>query len=124
MSEGEESNKSANIIDEIYENLRTLIVDRQITYGNILIITTQCMELVEKHKELSGLEKHKIVIEVVKKLVSETKLSEAEAQNINQIVENLVPVAINLIVAASRGKFALNLIKKIKKCKLFSCCRS
>lgn len=112
----------SNIISEIYDNLRTIVVDKKVTYGNILILTTQCMELVEKYVELSGLEKHKIVVEVVKRLVTETKLSEAELENINQVVENLVPVAINLIIAASKGKFALNLINKVKK-KSKLCCR-
>ena len=78
------------------------------TFG-LIDIVVKSMEDVEKYKNYSGNQKKKIVIDSVKKIITD----EAYEQ-----YGDFIPILIDFVVAISKNKYSINL-NKIKKC--FSC---
>ena len=105
------------IVNEIYNSAKKIITTRIIDPIDIISIGRFIMEIVEKYPELSGEEKKQVVIEVVTKIVNETTLGSQQMDTIiDTIITFALPIAIDEIIAASKGKYNLNKLPKCKKC--------
>ena len=109
-------------VKSIFNDTKTLFQGETFNAGTVITLAVRAMELVEKIPRLTGAEKKVIVIEVVKLMVDETDLSEEDNAKIDVIIDTTLPIAIDLIVAASRGMLNINGLKdKLKK--LCCCCK-
>lgn len=105
------------------ESLTKMVSDGFENYNldenNIVEYIIRIMSLVEQQKNLTGIEKKAVVIEILLRLVdSYDKLSEESKQKLKLIIRTIAPSIIESIIAASKGLIAVN--KKIeessKKC--------
>ncbi len=104
------------LVGQIYDEAKKLLVNGKVDPAGLLSLTAKIMELVERSPGLQGFEKKQVVIEVVKKLVDETDLSEEDNAKVDVIIETTLPMAIDVIVSASRGAFNLNNLRtKLRK---------
>ena len=109
-------------IRKVYEDAKLALNGQPLDSSTLLSLSITIMEIVEKLPNLTGPEKKRVVIEVVKLMVDETELSEEDNAKVDVIIETVLPIAIDLIVAASRGSFSLNSIRnKLKH--IFPCCK-
>lgn len=105
-------------IDNLIKDLSKIISDKKVTTANILSVITQLMVAAAKYPNLSGSQKKELVIYVTRKFIEDSKdLDENTKLELLTMFDTIIPTAIDLLVAASKSKFAF----KIKK-KLLSCC--
>jgi len=116
------SNILLNNLDELYKYIKS-IHENKITTLNIILITSELIQIVEKYKNLTGGQKKMLVINVIKKIINEQVSSEEEKIALNLIINNVVPQAIDGFVDAINGvvKFTKNIKPNFFK-KLFCCC--
>ena len=108
-------------VRSVFKDAKSLFQGETLNAGTIITLAVRAMELVEKLPQLSGSEKKGIVIEVVKLMVDETDLSDEDNAKIDVIIDTTLPIAIDLIVAASRGLVDINSLKtRLKK---LCCCK-
>lgn len=98
----------AVIIEDIYKRLRSMAIDRNITAGNVAIMASQIMELVEKYPELTGQEKQKIVIQLMKRMTEESELGEEQKRLVSSIIDIALPNIINVVIKATHGLLEIN----------------
>lgn len=105
------------------ESLTKMVSDGFENYNldenNIVEYIIRIMTIVEQQKNLTGIEKKAVVIEILLRLVdSYDKLSEESKQKLKLIIRTIAPSIIESIISASKGLIAVN--KKIeesaKKC--------
>lgn len=105
------------VVDGIYENVLGMVEAKDVKAANIISIAALTMKLVEQVPGLTGQQKKDIVIEVIKKLIDETPLSDEEVAAVNLVVDVTLPIVIDTIVSASRGELNLNEhLNSMKKC--------
>jgi len=110
------------IFDIIYTQIKKNITNKTIDAGEIILLGTLAMQLVDKYQDLTGPEKKLIVIEIVKKIIRDQVTDLNTEQILILVVDTVLPTVIDKIVDASRGKLDLNKID-FSKCKLFACCK-
>ena len=87
----------------------------EINGQNLMIIVKYAMEIIEV-TELKGVEQKEMAIKLVKKLVSDSNLSDNITSVLNEIIDSgALSVTIDLIVDATKGKININLKKKLKR---------
>jgi hypothetical protein len=120
-----ETNNSSNVLlnnlEELYKYIKT-IHENRITTLNIILITSELIQIVEKYKNLTGSQKKMLVINVLKKIINEQVTSEEEKLALNLIINNVVPQTIDGFVDAINGvvKFTKNIKPNFFK-KIFCC---
>jgi hypothetical protein len=107
-------------IESVFQEIKTLFQNETLDSSNLITLAVRAMELVEKIPNLTGSDKKKIVIQVVKLMVEETDLSKKDKNNLGLIIDTTLPITIDLVIAASRGFLDLNTFK-IKMKKLCKC---
>ncbi len=108
-------------VQRIYDAVKKIFVEKTITTSNVVVLAVQAMQIVEKIPDLTGGDKKNIVIKVVKLIVNEFELDDDSRATINLVIDTTLPVAIDMIVGASKGAFDLNTLK-VKLAKLRCCC--
>ena len=112
----------ADFIRKVYEDAKLALSGKPLDSSTLLSLSITIMEIVEKLPNLACSEKKRVVIEVIKLMVDDTELSPEDNAKVDVIIETVLPISIDLIVAASRGSFNLNGLKnKLKH--IFSCCK-
>ena len=87
----------------------------EINGQNLMIIVKYAMEIIEV-TELKGVEQKEMAIKLVKKLVTDSNLSDNITSVLNEIIDSgALSVTIDLIVDATKGKININLKKKLKR---------
>ena len=88
----------------------------------ILSITAQLAELVNKAPGLHGPEKAALVQRVLREILNSSvvrsKLTDAEVNTLNIIIDTVVPTTLTLLISAGRGEFDL---KKPRQTLLWCC---
>ena len=111
---------NTKIFEESYQRLLTTLDDK-ITFVNIVNVITRSTEIVDKYKNLSGIEKKMMVVKMVTLLIekheSEPKLKKALIDLLNTVGVSLI----DTIIYASKGKLLLN-VKFFRKLRNCCCC--
>lgn len=108
-------------VQQLYTTLLSLLDGEKLTSSNIMSITVQLMQFVEKYPHIKGPERKSIVLNVIKQLVIDTMdPSNQETKDIMSILDLTLPIFIDTIISVDRGE----LIIHSKQCfnSLFSCC--
>lgn len=89
--------------------------------NNVIDYVMRVMTLVEMNSKLSGFEKKTVVIEVINKLLDESKNLTPEAKNSLKLIVNVVvPNVIEAVVSATKGNTSINNVVGVeKKCCFF-----
>lgn len=106
------------IFQESYIKLLNTLGDK-ITFANIVNVITRSVEIVDKYKELTGLEKKLMVVKMVTTLIEKHEYDETLKKSLIDLLNTVGVTVIDTIVYASKGKLAINLKKCQKKC--FAC---
>ena len=116
-------------VDPVYENaytqLKEALADKALNLGEILTLAPLAMEIVEKTPNLSGEERKALALYLVRRVVNEELLKDADdaqKQMAEVVLGTPLEVAMELIIRASNGEYDLNkhlnkvqkLLKKIK----------
>lgn len=124
MGSLQDENIIVNIVESLYNHLKT-IYSNKITATNIVTITSEIIQITEKYKGLTGMQKKLIVINVIKKIVNSQIGDKEELGAINLIIDFTLPAIIDNLISAINGEFAFTAPnkEKSKQCiKNLFCC--
>lgn len=114
-------------INSIYNDVKNGIVKKSFEGSDILAILVNTMQLTEKYRDegekLSGRMKKTIVLQVISRVVADLPIEGEIKKKVEFFVDFLMPVTIDLIVAASKSQIAINVKKKFKE-KCLCCVKS
>lgn len=102
------------------KQLESLLTGKNLTSENILNITVNLMQLIQKYPGLSGTDRKRIVIKVLEYFVNHNVDDKQEKRDLELLIQLTVPSFIDTIVSVDKGELVVN----TKKCfsKLFKCC--
>jgi hypothetical protein len=105
----------SDLIERIYRSLIKLIGNEKITPLNVVIISTNLMQLVEGYPTLRGLDKKSLVIHILKRVVSDNIDGEIESSLI-LFIETFLPSVIDTIISVDRKELSVKIKKSFKSC--------
>lgn len=112
--------ETKNIQEAMLELLSKELIEKLYIKGidfntnTIVSVVGVAMEIVELHN-LDGSSKKKFVINLIKKLNNELMKDEKQ-ELLNQLIDNgIIESSIDIIIATSKGKLTLNVIKEESK---------
>lgn len=125
------------VVESLLDKLVTIIKNRQYSAQDIVvnlsILTGMVMTIIEQYPDFSGIEKKNIVMQVLRRLISEElpKIVDVpeNVKNMLNVGLNTLPETIDILVAVGRGKFDINpengqrIINLIIKCIMPFCMR-
>lgn len=131
VSNDQEKKKNTSKEDVIHETIQSLVQKMselvkteqiQATHDFLIVLLPKLMPLVENVPELIGADKKKIVLSVLDALVKTLD----EPQSHVFLLQYVIPSMIDLVVLASKGGVAINVLKEHASCfdsvlKCFSC---
>ena len=120
----------SHYVDLVYQAARTNIFDirnGEINAGNVILLATQLMVMVEDYPELTGGQKKHVVLEVLRRTVDDSTMDPNDKFAVKAVINTVVPPAIDQIIRASRGDLDLNKVRSCfsslwKKIKDNCCC--
>ena len=118
-----EVSEFARLVADLTESLKQGFDNFEIDENNIIDYIVRVMAIVEKQKQLSGIEKKAVVIEILLRLVdSLNRLNDESKMRVKTLVKTLAPSVIDTIVSATKGALSVN--KKVEEAtkKCFSKC--
>ena len=115
-------NDLLDALNQLYNYIKSIHGDK-ITPLNIILISTELIQIVEKYKSFTGTQKKMLVINTVKKIVNEQSNTPDEKNALYTVIDSTLPHVIDGFVSAINGmmKFTKD-IKKSKLGKLLSIC--
>mgnify|MGYP003340223546 CR=1 FL=1 len=123
LDNGTSTNTLLNNMNELYQYIKN-VHQNKITPTNIVMISSELIQIVEKYNTLTGSQKKMLVINVIKKIVNEESNTDEEKVALNVIIDSTLPHMIDGFVDAINGmmKFAKD-VKKTNIFKKLMCCR-
>lgn len=118
-----EVSEFARLVSDLTESLKQGFDNFEIDENNIIDYIVRVMAIVEKQKQLSGIEKKAVAIEILLRLVDSLNRLNAESKmRVKMLVKTLAPSVIDTIVSATKGALSVN--KKVEEAtrKCFSKC--
>lgn len=118
-----EVSEFSKLISELTQSLKTGFENFEIDENNIIDHIVRVMVIVEKQKQLSGIEKKAVAIEILLRLVdSYNRINDSNKSRIKLLVKTLAPSVIDTIISATKGALSVN--KSIEEAtrKCFSKC--
>ena len=103
------------MIDELMDVVSAILEGKKISPNNVLPIITQTMTLAA-NLQISGPSKKDLVLYVIKKYVADSWEDHDAQDEILMVIDTVAPAAIDLLISASKSKFAFKIKKK------FCCC--
>jgi hypothetical protein len=100
----------SGIVDDVYDTVKTIIRQKDITVGNLISIGSVIMQVVEEYPTLVGYQKKQLVLRVAHRLVDDL-VSDETKQMINLAIDTTLDKSIDFIIKASRGE--IEIINKI-----------
>lgn len=114
------TNNKQHVFDESYLKLLDTLDDK-VTFSNMVNIITRSVEIVDKYKKLSGLEKKLMVVKMITTLIDKHESDETIKKALIDLLNTVGVSVIDTIIYATKGKLAINLTKCKKIVKYFKC---
>ena len=99
------------MVDDVYDVVKTIVKNRNVTMANIMSIGSVIMQVVEQYPQLVGYQKKQLVICVAHKVVDELSIDDATKVTIKAVIDSTLDKAIEFIIKASRGE--IEIVNKI-----------
>lgn len=109
-------------LDLIYNNIRQMIVTKEIDIKTIVILVPTVMVQVAGFVNLTGLQKKELVTQIISRLVQEFKPKNNDEQMIQLFIQKQLPFIIDVVYAAAQSKYVFKIVESGWK-KLLACCR-
>ena len=107
-----------NNIEKLYASLSIIMKNNKLNTTNILVITTNLMQIVEKYPKISGSQKKTLVVDVLKMFVG--KNTDGENKEIILLyINTFLPSVIDTLISVDKKEMKIKTRKLFKKC--FSC---
>ena len=104
-------------IDKLTKELSGILDGKEINAVNILPAVTIMMTVTAKYKHLNGVQKKELILYVLRSFITNnTDLDKNTIAEINFVIDKTVPIAIDLLVSASKSKFVFKLKKRLCSC--------
>ena len=107
--------------ESLYEHVKS-IHSEKVTPTNIVLIATELIQLVEKYKQLTGIQKRTLVINVIKKLVNSQIDTEEDKKAMNLIIDLTLPSVLDNLVNAINGNLKFDREKAKSFFRKYFCC--
>lgn len=119
-----QDNNLLDALNQLYNYIKS-IHGNKITPSNIILISTELIQIVEKYKSFTGTQKKMLITNTIKKVVNEQSNTPEEKNALNVVIDSTLPNVIDGFVSAINGmmKFTKD-NKKSKLGKLLSLCKS
>lgn len=109
-----EVSEFAKLVADLTQNLKSGFENFEIDENNIIDYIVRVMAIVEKQKQLSGIEKKAVAIEILLRLVdSYNRLNTESKLRVKLLVKTLAPSVIDTIISATKGALSVN--KKVEE---------
>lgn len=102
--------KMAEVINELTQTLENTVNTGDLDTKRLVQLIPDLMELVEKYPELKGRDKKRLVLEVLKKFVTNKVENEDQKARLLQLLDEVVPDMVDVVVDASKGKLNVNAV--------------
>lgn len=109
------------IFEKSYIELLEMLDDK-INFGNLVNVITRCVEIVDKYKQLTGVEKKMMVIKMITTLIDKHETDETTKRSLIDLLNSVGVSVIDTIIYAAKGKLAIDLKKWRKVLKMIKCC--
>jgi hypothetical protein len=94
-------------------------IDDKITFANLINIITKSIEVVDKYKDLNGMEKKDLVLKLVCSIIEHFEKDEEVKKSLIDLTNTIGHNLIDAIIFATKGKLAVNIKNKLSK---LNCC--
>jgi hypothetical protein len=108
-------------VESLYNHVKS-IHHEKITALNVIYITTELMQLVQKYKELTGTQKKLMVVNVIKKLINSQVDCPEDRLALTIIVDTTLPIVIDNLIDAMKGNLKFDKDKTVSFFKKYLCC--
>jgi hypothetical protein len=108
-------------LEHLYSYMKC-VHHEKITPTNVIVIATELMQIVEKYKGLTGLQKKMLILNVIKKIVNTQIDSDETRQVLITIIDFTLPIVIDNLVSAINGNVKFNKEKVQSFFKKYICC--
>jgi hypothetical protein len=105
-----------DVIQNLYEFIDSLGKNQQLSCKTISIFVLKLMQVVEKSKHLSGVEKKDCIIVVLDHYIDKNMENLENANELKMFVNLVVPNMIDVYIGLDKNKIKINMMKKVKKC--------
>jgi hypothetical protein len=111
--------------NELVDNINALSKYIKSTYGNritpanIVLIASELIQIAEKYKTFTGLQKKMLVVNTIKQCINEQNLDSDDKTALNIIVDFTLPSIVDGFVSAINGMYSFS--KKVKNSKFCGC---
>ena len=117
MDNSDFKKKSEYVKKNLNKVLHSIINKNGITNDNIMVITTNLMTAISKYENITGKDKKKIIIDLLKDTINNTVYDDGIKNLLQVIIDTIIPGSIDLIIDISKGKYDFDKIQKnTKKC--------
>ena len=108
----------------VYDELRGMITNKQVSLGSIINIVTLTMQLIQQFAGVKGGDKKLIVISVINRVVAEFPMSDSDRAAVQAIVATTLDQTIDFVVAVANGEIDLLGIVEdhVSRCKAMCGC--
>jgi hypothetical protein len=110
-----QDNDLIDTLNQLYNHIKS-IHGNKISPSNIILISTELIQIVEKYKSFTGTQKKMLVINTIKKIINEQVNTPDEKIALNVVIDSTLPHVIDGLINAING--ALKFTKDVKKSKL------
>jgi hypothetical protein len=101
-------------IDRFTKDLIEIIDGREITLENIMFIIPQYMTVAAKYVNLTGANKKKLIIHVLKTFIRNSQnINPEKKKDILMMFDFTIPITIDMLVSASKSEFVFKHKKNI-----------
>ena len=109
-------------IEQLVEYIKSTLGDNKITATNIIIITTNLMHIVEQYKDLTGSQKKMLILDTLKKVITQNVNDPQERISLMIIVDMTLPHVLDTLVTAINGGLKFEKDSVFLKFKNLFCC--
>ena len=92
-------------VNKLYESLSRIIGDGKVTAENVVNITINLMQLVEKYTGLEGSQKKALVMHVLSKFIRDN----SDNKNLHMVVDTIIPPLIDSVIDLDKKKVSIQI---------------
>lgn len=106
-------------IDKLYTEIMSVIEKNKIEITDIVGITINMMQIVDKYKNINGVQKKNLILYILGKLIDDKIDDEQLVNNLKLIVNMTMPFVIDTFISIDKRQLV---IKMKKRCSKYICC--
>ena len=106
-------------IDKLYIEIMNVIEKNNIEITDIVGVTINMMKIVDKYKNINGVQKKNLILHILGKLIDDKIEDEQLVNNLKFIINMTMPFVIDTFISIDKREL---IIKMKKRCSKYKCC--